>query len=58
MDLKTMQTTYHHQPKAAAKPHAPKEAIRNHDARRNHQKPQSSGLSREELRQIVIDMIG
>ncbi len=53
-----MQTTYHHQAKSAAKPHLAKEALRTHEARRTHQKTQSSGLSREELRQIVIDMIG
>jgi hypothetical protein len=53
-----MQTTYHHEAKSAAKPHVAKDALRTHESRRNHQKNQASGLSREELRQIVIDMIG
>ena len=54
-----MQTNYHHQSKSAAKPHATTDAPRAIEApRKQHQKTQSSGLSREELRQIVIDMIG
>jgi hypothetical protein len=55
---KDMQTTFHHQAKAAAKPLQATDAIRSHETRRNHQKTQTTGLSREELRQIVIDMIG
>ena len=53
-----MQTFHHHQPKTASKPHAAKDALRAAEARRKHQKSQPSGLSREEMRQIVIDMIG
>ena len=53
-----MQTIHHHQPKPASKPHAAKDALRASEARRKHQKSQPSGLSREEIRQIVIDMIG
>jgi hypothetical protein len=54
-----MQTNHHYQSKPAAKPHATTDALRTSEApRKQHQKTQSSGLSREELRQIVIDMIG
>jgi hypothetical protein len=54
-----MQTIYHHQSKPAAKPHGASDAQRTTEApRKRHQKTQTSGLSREELRQIVIDMIG
>ena len=54
-----MQTTQRHQANAAAKQHLASDALRSHEApRKQHQKTQSSGLTREELRQIVIDMIG
>jgi hypothetical protein len=55
-----MQTNYRHQTNAAAKPHhVASDALRGHEApRKQHQKTQSTGLTREELRQIVIDMIG
>jgi hypothetical protein len=54
-----MQTNYHYHRKPAAKPHATTDALRANEApRKQHQKTPSSGLSREELRQIVIDMIG
>jgi hypothetical protein len=54
-----MQTTQRHQANAAVKQHQASDALRSHEApRKQHQKTQSSGLTREELRQIVIDMIG
>jgi hypothetical protein len=54
-----MHTNNRYQSKPAAKPHATSDALRAIEApRKQHQKTQSSGLSREELRQIVIDMIG
>ena len=53
-----MQTTQHHQPAVALKPHLAKDAQRNHESRRKNHHAQPSTLTREELRQIVIDMIG
>jgi hypothetical protein len=53
-----MQTIHRHQPKPASKPHVAKDALGAGEARRKHQKSQPSGLTREEIRQIVIDMIG
>jgi hypothetical protein len=53
-----MQTFHLHQSKSAPKPHVAADAVRSGENRRKHQKPQPSGLSREEIRQIVIDMIG
>lgn len=54
-----MQTNHHHPAKAVLKPHVAAEAKRSAETpRKQLQKIQNSGLSREELRQIVIDMIG